>query len=156
MSVALLVLRRLLSVVFCVAAAAKLADLSGSRKSLEQFGAPAWLSTPLSLALPAVELATAILLLPLSRLGGCLRRSRAASDVCSSNQHQLGFARVAHEIRDAIFRGDLPPGSAIKQGRISNESTVPIQVEGVSSPSSEQSFAAISAGSTSCTTARTC
>jgi methylamine dehydrogenase accessory protein MauD len=66
MNVVLLSFRLLLSAIFSVAGIAKLADRLGTRKAIEQFGSPDSLSGPLSLALPATELAIAVLLLPLS------------------------------------------------------------------------------------------
>ena len=53
-----------LAVLFAVAGVAKLADRSGSRQALDQFGAPVRLAGPLAVALPLVELAIAAALLP--------------------------------------------------------------------------------------------
>lgn len=64
MSLALLLVRLLLAVVFLVAALAKLADLSGSRHALRDFGVPAALATPLGVLLPLAELAIGVALLP--------------------------------------------------------------------------------------------
>jgi thiol-disulfide isomerase/thioredoxin len=62
---ALLACRLLLSILFLVAAAAKLlGGFANSRKALGEFGVPGFLVTPLSIALPAVELTIACLLLP--------------------------------------------------------------------------------------------
>src|SRR5947209_5798790 len=64
MSVALLIARLLLAVVFVVAGLAKLADLAGSRQALRDFGVPALLAAPFGLLLPLAELAVAIALIP--------------------------------------------------------------------------------------------
>jgi thiol-disulfide isomerase/thioredoxin len=62
--VVLLAARVVLGVVFLVAALAKLADRAGSRRAALDFGAPAKLAGPLSLAIPAAELAVVGALLP--------------------------------------------------------------------------------------------
>ncbi len=59
----LLVARLLLAGVFALAGAAKLLDRSGSRRSLADFGVPAALTAPLSIALPLAEVAVALSLL---------------------------------------------------------------------------------------------
>jgi thiol-disulfide isomerase/thioredoxin/uncharacterized membrane protein YphA (DoxX/SURF4 family) len=64
MSVALLVSRVLLALVFGVAGVAKLADPAGSRKSMVDFGVPAALSRVFAVLLPLVELACALALIP--------------------------------------------------------------------------------------------
>jgi methylamine dehydrogenase accessory protein MauD len=63
---ALLVARLLLLLVFAVAGLAKLADRSGSRKAVAEFGVPASLAAPLGILLPLVELAIAAALTPVS------------------------------------------------------------------------------------------
>lgn len=63
MAVALLFVRLLLSIIFLVAGFAKLADLPGSRKALHDFGVPEALAKPLGIALPMVEIITAIALI---------------------------------------------------------------------------------------------
>jgi uncharacterized membrane protein YphA (DoxX/SURF4 family) len=60
----LLVVRLGLGTVFGVAAAAKLADRSGTRTTLDELGVPAPLTGPGAAALPAAELAVAALLAP--------------------------------------------------------------------------------------------
>ncbi len=72
MDVALLIARVGLAAIFAGAAVAKLADRSGTRKTLTEFGLPARLAAPGQVALPAVELAIAALLLPAAtaRWGG--------------------------------------------------------------------------------------
>ncbi|MEP7305880.1 MAG: MauE/DoxX family redox-associated membrane protein [Acidobacteriota bacterium] len=55
----LLVARLLLAAVFTVAGVAKLSDPSGSRKSVGEFGVPAFLTTAFALLLPLAELACA-------------------------------------------------------------------------------------------------
>jgi peroxiredoxin len=73
MTLALLIARVLLSVVFLVAGIAKLADLAGSRAALRDFGVPAQLATPLGTLLPLAELAVAVaLLLPATAWWGAL------------------------------------------------------------------------------------
>src|SRR5271154_4895845 len=64
MSVALLVTRALLALMFGIAGVAKLADPAGSRKSMVDFGVPTALSRAFALLLPLVELACAIALIP--------------------------------------------------------------------------------------------
>jgi peroxiredoxin len=64
MSLALLIARLLLAMVFLVAGLAKLADRAGSRQALIDFGVPARLSAPLGTLLPLVELFVAVALLP--------------------------------------------------------------------------------------------
>lgn len=53
-----------LAAVFAVAAVAKLADLDGSQRAVAGFGLPDRLARPLGLALPGIELAIALLLVP--------------------------------------------------------------------------------------------
>jgi peroxiredoxin/uncharacterized membrane protein YphA (DoxX/SURF4 family) len=66
MEITLLVLRLVLAGVFGLAAVTKLADLPGSQTALEGFGLPKRLAAPAGLALPLLELAIAILLLPVT------------------------------------------------------------------------------------------
>ena len=66
MNVILLMARLVLAGVFGVAGAAKLADPSGSRKSMADFGVPGVLTWPLGLLLPLVELVCAGALLPVT------------------------------------------------------------------------------------------
>jgi uncharacterized membrane protein YphA (DoxX/SURF4 family) len=63
MGVALLVGRCLLAGVFLVAGVAKLADLEGSRRAVAEFGVPQSLAGRLGVALPAAELAVAVVLM---------------------------------------------------------------------------------------------
>ena len=53
----------LLSAVFFAAGFGKLTDRTGTRKAVGEFGAPAWLVSPLALLLPVAELAVAVALL---------------------------------------------------------------------------------------------
>ena len=64
MSVALLIARVLLALVFAVAGVAKLADREGSRQTIVNFGLPASLAAPLGILLPLAELAVAAALVP--------------------------------------------------------------------------------------------
>src|SRR5258708_40017098 len=64
METALVVIRLVLAAVFLVAGMAKLADLTGSRQTLRDFGVPASLSSPFGVLLPLAELAVAGALLP--------------------------------------------------------------------------------------------
>jgi peroxiredoxin/uncharacterized membrane protein YphA (DoxX/SURF4 family) len=59
----LLIARIVLAAVFGVAGIAKLADQTGSRKSMSQFGVPAFLVLAAALLLPLLELAVAVALL---------------------------------------------------------------------------------------------
>lgn len=61
-------LRLLLAGVFTTAGVAKLLDLTGSRRALEDFGVPARLARPGGVLLPAAEIAIATALLFRSRL----------------------------------------------------------------------------------------
>src|SRR5213082_2238567 len=64
MSVALLIARLVLAVVFIIAGLAKLVDLTGSRQAMRDFGVPAVLAAPFGVLLPLAELAVAIALIP--------------------------------------------------------------------------------------------
>jgi peroxiredoxin len=64
MAFALLASRVLLAGVFLLAGAAKLADRTGSRKAIVDFGLPAPLAPALGLALPLAEMAVGVALLP--------------------------------------------------------------------------------------------
>jgi peroxiredoxin/uncharacterized membrane protein YphA (DoxX/SURF4 family) len=64
MDTALLIARLILAAVFAVAGFAKLLDREGSREGLEGFGVPAKLAKPGAIVLPIVEIAVAMLLLP--------------------------------------------------------------------------------------------
>ena len=66
MDVVILLLRLTLFGVFGLAALTKLADLPGSRAAMEGFGLPKRLAAPAGLALPLLELAVAMLLLPVA------------------------------------------------------------------------------------------
>ena len=64
MSLVLLFARLLLALVFVIAGLTKLADRSGSRQALRDFGVPALLAAPLGILLPLAELAVAVALIP--------------------------------------------------------------------------------------------
>lgn len=64
MSSVLLIARCVLALVFAIAAAGKLADLKGFRRTLVEFGVPAPFAGIGVVALPVVELAVAALLVP--------------------------------------------------------------------------------------------
>jgi uncharacterized membrane protein YphA (DoxX/SURF4 family) len=64
MNSAALIVRTVLCVVFATAGAAKLANLKGSRDTLEAFGVPAGSAAALGTVLPVAELLTASALLP--------------------------------------------------------------------------------------------
>jgi methylamine dehydrogenase accessory protein MauD len=66
MGIALLVARLLLALVFLVAGVAKLADRTGSRQGLIDFGVPRALASPIGILLPLAELAVAAALIPTS------------------------------------------------------------------------------------------
>jgi uncharacterized membrane protein YphA (DoxX/SURF4 family) len=61
---AALTARLVLAAVLFTAALGKLADRSGSRRAVADFGVPAALVEPVALAVPVLEMATAIALLP--------------------------------------------------------------------------------------------
>ena len=83
MSTVLLVARCALAAVFCVAAISKLADRDRFRVALDAFGAPAHLTAPLSLAIPVLELAIAVLLLPAGTAQGAAIAAMALLTVFS-------------------------------------------------------------------------
>jgi thiol-disulfide isomerase/thioredoxin len=60
MGLLLLIARIMLAAVFATAGAAKLTNLKASRKAVDDFGVPAWLSHPIGSALPFAELTVAI------------------------------------------------------------------------------------------------
>src|ERR671938_1135868 len=62
--IALLIARLLLTLVFALAGAAKLADHKGSRQAIADFGLPPSLAPPLGILLPLGELAVAAALIP--------------------------------------------------------------------------------------------
>jgi peroxiredoxin/uncharacterized membrane protein YphA (DoxX/SURF4 family) len=66
MDLILLFSRLLLAVVFLVAGFAKLADLSGSRKAVRDFGVPGTLADPLGTLLPFGEIIIGLALLPIA------------------------------------------------------------------------------------------
>ena len=66
MDLLLLVARLILAAVFCVAGLAKLVNRRSAVQSLGEFGVPTVLVAPLALALPLVELAVAIALVPVA------------------------------------------------------------------------------------------
>jgi peroxiredoxin len=120
MDIVLLITRLILVGVFGLAGITKLADLAGSREAMKGFGFPPRLAGPAGLALPLVELAIAVLLLPLATswwaalaglglmlgfIGGIvfnLRRGRRPNCHCFG---QLYSAPIGREtiIRDIIF-----------------------------------------------------
>lgn len=65
MDVLLLLARLVLSATFAVAGVSKLADRSGSRQGMVDFGVPAFFARPLGLLVPIGELVLAIALIPL-------------------------------------------------------------------------------------------
>jgi thiol-disulfide isomerase/thioredoxin len=66
MSIAALIARLLLAVVFFVAGVGKLTDQAGSRQMARDFGVPSGLARPFGLLLPLLELAAAVALLPVA------------------------------------------------------------------------------------------
>ena len=64
MEIVLLGIRLCLFSIFALAGIGKLMDLNGSKKAVEGFGVPTVLAKPLGVLLPVVEIAIAILLLP--------------------------------------------------------------------------------------------
>jgi uncharacterized membrane protein YphA (DoxX/SURF4 family) len=83
MNGALLAARLLLAVVFGVAGLAKLADRSGSRQAVIDFGVPPSLATPFATLLPMAELAVAgTLITHTYRVVGRDRGTSAAAPLC--------------------------------------------------------------------------
>jgi uncharacterized membrane protein YphA (DoxX/SURF4 family) len=66
MQSALLVVRLVLAAVFLAAAVGKARDQAGTRRSLESFGVPRALAPAIALALPVVEIAIAVALVPVA------------------------------------------------------------------------------------------
>lgn len=64
MNIVVLAARLVLAAVFVVSGVAKLADRSGSRKAVSDFGVPDWLAGPVATILPPLEIVIAIALLP--------------------------------------------------------------------------------------------
>jgi len=64
MQIIVFIARVVIGIVFAVAAAGKLFDLPGSRKSMTDFGLPAFLAGPFGILLPLAELACTIALVP--------------------------------------------------------------------------------------------
>src|SRR6266571_3913788 len=82
MTLALLIARLVLSLVFLVAGFTKLADRTGSRQALLDFGVPARLATPGGLLLPLAELAVAVALLLLFIAGIAFNLARGRRPEC--------------------------------------------------------------------------
>ena len=98
------VARLLLAAVFAVAAIAKLADLRGSRRSLKGFGVPDRLVSPLSILLPAAELAIAAALVP----GASARYAAAATAaMLVLFAAAIAFARARGRMPDCHCFGQL-------------------------------------------------
>jgi hypothetical protein len=66
MDVAVLVVRIVVAGVLVVAGLAKALDLGATRRSVPALGLPAWLAGPVAIALPAVEVAVGLLLIPVA------------------------------------------------------------------------------------------
>ncbi len=66
MGILALIVRLLIAATFSVAGIAKLFDLPGAQKGIQDFGVPTWVATPLGIFLPFAELAFAALLIPVS------------------------------------------------------------------------------------------
>jgi len=64
-----LILRLALAVVFAISSVAKLADLTGTRRAVLDFGTPRFAIGAITIGLPFVELATSIALLAPSKIG---------------------------------------------------------------------------------------
>src|SRR4051812_44646815 len=64
MEILAVVLRLLMSSIFAVAGFAKLSDINKSQAEVEEFGVPHWAARLIGILLPATEIATAIILLP--------------------------------------------------------------------------------------------
>jgi thiol-disulfide isomerase/thioredoxin/uncharacterized membrane protein YphA (DoxX/SURF4 family) len=114
----LLFLRLLLSATFAVAGFTKVTDPNGTRQSILDFGAPAWLASPVARLLPLVELACALALLPaasavwgaagtlalllifIAAIGISLARGRRPACHCFGQLHSepVGFATIARNL----------------------------------------------------------
>lgn len=136
MAAGLLIARLALAVVFFLAGAAKLSDRAGSRAAMVGFGLPSQLAAPLGVALPVVELAVAMALLPaataswgaagaLILLGvfivgivNLLARGREADCHCFGQLHSspVGWSTLARNVALALIAAFVLVG---ERGRVS-------------------------------------
>src|SRR5580658_4551217 len=114
----LLLLRLLLSATFAVAGITKVTDPKGTRQSILDFGAPAWLASPVARLLPLAEVACALALLPaasavwgaagtlalllifIAAIGISIARGRRPACHCFGQLHSepVGFATIARNL----------------------------------------------------------
>jgi thioredoxin-related protein/uncharacterized membrane protein YphA (DoxX/SURF4 family) len=139
LDLALLIARLLLSAVFAIAGIGKLADLSGSRRTLTDFGMPRVLLRPVALLLPFGELACAVALIPLTSawwgaagvlvlllifsigIGVSLARGRKPDCHCFGQLHSepIGWKTLARNLALAgiaglvLWQGNQNPGSDV-------------------------------------------
>lgn len=135
----LLVARLVLAAVFAVAGVAKLADPAGSRRAVGEFGVPRALAGPLGTALPVMELAVAVALLPavsawwaaigalgllgafIAVIGVNLARGRQPDCHCFGQLHSApagGFTLARNAVLAAlagfiVWRGAADPGPSV-------------------------------------------
>jgi peroxiredoxin/uncharacterized membrane protein YphA (DoxX/SURF4 family) len=121
----LLLLRLLLAATFALAGITKATDPKGTRQSILDFGAPAWLARPAARLLPLAELACAIALLPaaaavwgaagtlalllifIAAIGNSLARGRRPACHCFGQLHSapVGFATLARNVALSAMAG---------------------------------------------------
>lgn len=132
MDIVLLLVRLLLSATFALAGVTKMTDRPGTRQSVLDFGAPAYLARPVALLLPLAELACAIallfagsavwaaagtlalLLLFIAAIGVSLARGRRPACHCFGQLHSapVGWTTL---VRNAVL--SVMAGLVILQGR---------------------------------------
>lgn len=130
-----ILVRLFLAAVFAVAALGKLADLRGGRRSATQFGVPEPLAPGFAVALPLVELAIAVLLIPASTalvaaaaatalltafslaMAVSLARGRAPDCHCFGSLHSapVGTWTLARTIALAILAAALGVAAVVEQ-----------------------------------------
>jgi peroxiredoxin len=125
LALTLLIARFALAAIFMVAGVAKLLDRAGSRAAIAGFGVPKSFASPLSIALPIIELLVAIALIPaasslwaawaallllavfIAGIAGVMIRGREAECHCFGQLHssRVGFATLARNIGLAVVAG---------------------------------------------------
>ena len=121
----MLIARFIIAAVFFAAGAAKLWDLSGSRAAMAGFGLPKYLAAPLGVALPLVELAVGIVLIPaatahwgalgalillavfVAGIANVMVRGREAECHCFGQLHssRVGWSTLSRNLALALLAG---------------------------------------------------
>jgi len=132
MEVVLLVARLVLALIFGTSGVAKAFDTAGSRRAFTGFGVPEWLTAPLALSLPVIEILVALALVPLSTawwgsiaalvmlsiftvaIGINLARGRSPNCHCFGKLHSEPVSRTTL-VRDLVLVAVA--GLVVAQGR---------------------------------------